>query len=86
MLEQKGGSGHVQDVVDEVGKLAAKQLTDVDRAVNQSGIVRWRNRVMWRRFQLVQFGLLKEDSPRGIWEITDSGKNALAARKIDYAS
>ena len=39
---------------------------------------------MWRRFNLVKMGLLKDDSPRGIWEISDAGRRALENGRIDY--
>jgi restriction system protein len=39
-------------------------------------VIRWKNRVMWRRYVLVKQGLLKADSPRGIWELTKEGWEA----------
>jgi hypothetical protein len=38
---------------------------DKDWTENRSGVIRWKNRVMWRRYVLVKQGLLKADSPRG---------------------
>jgi hypothetical protein len=40
---------------------------------------------MWRRFKLVEMGLLKHNSPRGQWELSDSGREALAAGEINYS-
>ena len=84
VLESMGGSGYAPDVVEAVGKLVADRLTSNDWLKNKSGVVRWKNRVMWRRFNLVQMGLLKSDSPRGTWEISEDGRRALKKSEIDY--
>ena len=39
----------------------------------------WRNRVGWARYRLVEDGLLRSDSPRGVWELTEEGAKAAAA-------
>ena len=39
--------------------------------------VRWRNTAQWCRNTLVREGLLRSDSPRGIWEISDEGREVL---------
>jgi len=85
-LDEMGGSGHASDVVDQVGTWMVSELTDLDMTENDSGVVRWRNRVMWRRLALVRLGLLKDDSPRGVWEISDEGRQALWAGQIDYGA
>ena len=40
--------------------------------------IRWKNTASWARHNMVQEGLLAGDSPRGVWEITDAGREALA--------
>ena len=35
---------------------------------------RWENTAQWARYIMVQKGLLTNDSPQGIWEITEKGK------------
>jgi negative regulator of replication initiation len=84
VIDRLGGSGYAPDVVEEVGKLVADKLTEMDHIKNKTGVVRWKNRIMWRRFNLVQLGLLKNDSPRGIWEISPAGRRALEKGEIDY--
>jgi hypothetical protein len=37
-------------------------------------IIRWRKTGQWCRNTMVRQGLLKRDSPRGIWEISEEGK------------
>ena len=38
----------------------------------------WRNGAQWARHAMVTEGLLKADSPRGIWEISPAGEAYLA--------
>jgi hypothetical protein len=72
-LARRGGSAPMNEVVDDVGEMLAERLTELDKQPVRSGEIRWRNRAMWRRLRLVKSGLLKEDSPRGIWELSEAG-------------
>lgn len=38
---------------------------------------RWRNAAQWARNSMVNEGLLKSGSPRGVWEITEKGREYL---------
>src|SRR5437879_6345457 len=67
VLARMGGSAGGSDVIDAVGEIVADKLTARDKERIESGVVRWRNRAAWRRFNLVKQGLLKDQSPRGIW-------------------
>jgi hypothetical protein len=40
--------------------------------------LRWRNTAQWCRNTLVQEGLMKADSPHGVWEIAELGKGGVA--------
>jgi len=42
---------------------------------------RWRNAAQWARNSMIRDGLLKGDSPRGVWEISDKGRAALKEPK-----
>jgi negative regulator of replication initiation len=75
VLQQHGGRAPAREVVEEVGQRMADRLTTLDKEVVQSGEVRWRNRVQFARLRLVDRGLLKKNSPRGLWEITKEGEN-----------
>lgn len=46
--------------------------------------MRWKSRVVWRRFHLVQLGLLERNSPRGTWEVSEEGRDALVRWEITY--
>jgi len=54
------------------------RLNSVDLEMIPSGTdFRWRNTAMWVRNLMVNEGLLKKGTPRGIWEITDKGRSYL---------
>ena len=80
VLDQMGGSGKVADVLERVGELMKPVLKDVDYAPLASGPEnpRWRNAAQWARNSMVHEGLLKADSPRGVWQISEQGRAMLA--------
>ena len=82
-LEEMGGSGKTADVLDRVGQIMKGVLKDMDYQplASSPDNLRWRNAAQWARNSMVQEGLLKADSPRGVWEITDKGREVL--RKAD---
>jgi hypothetical protein len=74
-LKELGGKGSMSEVLDVVYAKVKQKLTDADHEMLPSGTdFRWRNTAAWERFKMVQDGLLKPDSPRGTWELTDAGK------------
>ncbi len=78
-LVELGGSAKNDEVIDRVGQMMEAILTPADRELLNSGVdVRWRNRVAWQRFNMVRQGLLRDDSPKGIWEINENGRKWLA--------
>lgn len=75
ILAKRGGSAPAVEVVDELGRRLADEFTQADRLPYPgTGEMRWRNRAQWTRYQLVQRGLLRADSPRGIWALTPEGE------------
>ena len=79
VLAKMGGSGDTGEVLDRVGKKMKGVLKDVDHTplASTPDNPRWRNAAQWARNSMVKEGLLKSDSPRGVWEITDRGKELL---------
>jgi hypothetical protein len=79
VLDQMGGSGKVAEVLERVGKVMKSVLKPVDYAPLASGPdnPRWRNAAQWARNSMIRDGLLKADSPRGVWEISDKGRQTL---------
>ena len=79
VLVEMNGSGKVAEVLERVGKLMKPILKEVDYDPLASGTdnPRWRNAGQWARNSMVHEGLLKADSPRGVWEITEAGRARL---------
>jgi len=80
-----GRSAPLADVLKAVGKQMAGVLNKHDRQRLSSGPtheIRWRNSAMWSRYKMVRAGLLKSDSPRGVWEISDKGRKALEKGEV----
>ncbi len=71
-------SGHApaRDVIKLVGELVADRLMPLDREKLPNGLQRWESRVQFTRLRMRKAGLIKEDSPRGVWELSDSGQQA----------
>ncbi|MCX7778606.1 MAG: winged helix-turn-helix domain-containing protein, partial [Armatimonadetes bacterium] len=63
----------VEEVLDQVEKMVRPHLQSFDFRPVSSGEPRWRNKARWERFNMVLEGLLRDDSPRGIWELTEKG-------------
>ncbi len=82
-LVRLDGAGRVRDVVRIVEEIMADQLNiyDYQPLPSDPNSVRWKNTVHWERYNMVQDGLLADDSPRGVWEITDAGRVALKHAK-----
>jgi len=79
VLAEMGGAGRIGDVLERVGQIMKPVLKEVDYdpLASDPDLPRWRNAAQWARNAMVKEGLLKADSPRGIWEITDKGRTML---------
>lgn len=78
VLKAHGGSAASRDVTDEVGAIVKDRLLPMDHDLNESGEVRWKSRVQFTRLRMKERRLLKDNSPRGIWEISDAGLKYLS--------
>jgi len=77
-LVELGGRGTRERVIEMVGEKMKNVLHPADyRKLPQSSFVRWENRVAWQASNMRREGYLKNNSPRGIWEITDAGRKWL---------
>ena len=78
VLTGLGGQGKTDEIVERVYEKMKDILNPVDLETLPSGVdSRWKNTAQWARNTMVNEGLLEKDSPRGIWEITEKGKNYL---------
>ena len=74
-LEQLGGRGRVGEVLNNVYQKMKDRLTEDDLKALPSGKeIRWANTAKWERHSMVKEGLLRDDSPAGVWEMTDAGR------------
>ena len=66
-----GGLGKVKMILDEMEVRLGDRLTDADKERLEDNEPRWRKKTQWLRFNLKEEGVLKADSPRGIWELSN---------------
>ncbi|GBC77825.1 hypothetical protein HRbin08_01307 [bacterium HR08] len=79
VLVELGGRAPMSEVLDRVEKKMEGRLTphDYKPLPSDPKTIRWRNTAQWCRNTLVREGLMKGDSPRGVWEISEEGRGAL---------
>ena len=75
VLFELGGAARASDVLDGVEKKMKHLFTEVDYQDRPSGgISRWKHTAHWARNTMVhQLGLLSNDSPHGVWELSEAG-------------
>jgi hypothetical protein len=84
VLTDLGNKGHVEEVLRKLkqkmhskGLFGPHDYQDVPSGTEE----RWRNTARWQRKAMVDRGLLRSGSPRGIWEITEEGSRWLERQK-----
>ncbi|MDW8054049.1 MAG: winged helix-turn-helix domain-containing protein [Anaerolineae bacterium] len=83
-LVQLGGKGTVRQVLDVVYSQISNRLSTYDFAPVSSGRdLVWKVAAKWERSKMKQEGLLRSDSPAGIWEITEAGRRYYQERCSD---
>ncbi len=82
-LADLGGSARMSEVLVRVEQLMRGVLKNVDYEPLSSDpeTPRWRNTAQWARNSMVKEGLLKQNSPRGIWEISEARRQFLTRRE-----
>jgi hypothetical protein len=70
-LRALGGSAHIGTVLDYVGKALEAELLPGDLERRSKGVIVWRNNAAWERLRMVKDGILKQNSPKGIWELSE---------------
>ncbi|MCW5875684.1 MAG: type II toxin-antitoxin system Phd/YefM family antitoxin [Anaerolineales bacterium] len=80
-LVDLGGSGTLDQVKQLVEGKMASILNEYDyEQLPQSHRLRWENDVEWARFDLVAEGFIADNSARGIWKVTEAGRDWLAGK------
>jgi len=77
-LIERGGQASRAEVHKAVEKKLNGQLKPGDYELNRDGTTKWSKQVDYQRLAMVHEGLLQSNSPRGIWEITDQGRQWLS--------
>jgi len=73
VLKSSGGRAKVAEVLGGVGERLKGKLLPGDLEVRQDGkTLAWRNNAQWERLRMVHDGLLRSDSPNGIWELSEA--------------
>ena len=70
-LIEFGGRANANDVLDKLAIKLKTKLTPADLELLDDGYTRWQKNVHWTRYILTEKGVLKSNSPRGIWELSD---------------
>lgn len=78
-VAELSGKAEAREALDRVYPKIKGRLKTHDHDLLSSGETVWRNATRWARADLVRKGLLKKDSPNGVWEISDAGRKFLKA-------
>lgn len=80
VLLELGGTADVKDIREKMLPAMKSRLTQDDYEPVSTGEERWWNAVCWERSDLVKEGLFRDDSPRGVWELSDEGRAQVIAQ------
>lgn len=72
-LRDMGGRAHVRDLRPVMEERMKLHLLPGDLALLSSGEPRWWNATQFERYALKEEGYLRDDSPRGVWELSEKG-------------
>ncbi len=72
-LVELGGSAPAKRVLELVERHMRSVMTDGDYEELRSGGPRWHKAANWARYVLARDGLVRRNSPRGTWELSDEG-------------
>lgn len=78
-INELGGSAKTKDILTKVNQKMRKKFNDYDieHLPSIPSMPRWKQTAQMARMTMVKDGLLKKDSPRGVWEITKKGNRVL---------
>lgn len=70
-LKAKGGKAPCSEVLDLINERMEGKFLSGDLGSRKDGHPVWRNNIQWERYNMIRDGILKSDSPRGIWELNE---------------
>ena len=71
-LAEMDGRGRTKEVLERVFEMAKPYLSHSD-FLKIGNVPRWHKNANWERYWMVREGLLRPDSPQGVWELTEAG-------------
>ena len=71
VLQEAGGSENLKQIQMKIESKNKHRFSEADLEKLEGGIPRWVKTLQMLRNPLIQRKILKKDSPRGIWELTD---------------
>lgn len=80
-----GGAAPSRLVIDLVGEKLKDDLTEVDKEKLSSGGIRWQSRVQFVRIRLIERGLMTKEAPRGVWAISEAGREFIEQHESGVA-
>jgi Mrr N-terminal domain len=72
-LHRQGGKAYSREIRATMERVLAPLLGNTDYELVSNGQPRWWNLICSMRNQLIADGLFRNDSPRGVWELTRKG-------------
>jgi hypothetical protein len=72
-LHRQGGKGYSREIRTIMERVLAPLRSNADYELVSNGQPRWWNSICSMRNQLIADGLFRNDSPRGVWELTPEG-------------
>lgn len=85
VIDQSGGSASIEEIKDGVSNTMSLTQEQLDSAHPKSGSLITPNRMAWARSYLKNAGFL-ESGGRGIWVLTDAGRQALTLTPMQLQS
>jgi hypothetical protein len=83
-LVELGGQADINRVLERVRQVMADKLNKYDLATLSDGETpRWRNTAQWARNAMREEGLIRDDTARGTWAISEKGRNWLKKQLED---
>jgi hypothetical protein len=72
-LRNFGGRGKVAKILDAMEQELKGKFSPGDLEVRRDGkTLAWRNNAQWERLRMVHDGTLRNDSPNGVWELSET--------------
>lgn len=72
-LKILNGRARLREVIEQMGRqLDGKLLTGDMEILESTKEPLWQNNAQWERYRMIQDGILRNDSPRGIWELNEN--------------